>query len=151
MKEKLRIRLAIITSYVEICLGTLLLIALIISTIQMITPLFGMNIEHFHDYLEQIFTLIIGVEALKMIYKHSPGSAIEVLLYTIARSLVVNHGSTIDNLLAIFSILLLFAIRKYLFVPSFGSHPAIHEHPDAELKKESAEAVYAEQHTASIH
>ena len=44
-----------------------------------------------------------------------------MLLYAIARTMILGHGSTMDNLLGVFSIGLIFVIRKFLFVPSFGS------------------------------
>ena len=62
-----------------------------------------------------------------MLAKHTPGSAIEVLLFAIARQMVVEHTSPLENLIGIVTIALIFAIRKFLFVPSFGEHSAFHE------------------------
>ena len=50
-----------------------------------------------------------------MLCKHSPGTVVEVLLFAIARQLIVEHTSTYDNLIGIISIAILFAVRKYLF------------------------------------
>ena len=56
-----------------------------------------------------------------MLAKHSPGSALEVLLYAIARNMILGHGTAIENLLGVASIGLIFVIRKFCFVPSFGA------------------------------
>ena len=66
-----------------------------------------------------------------MLAKHTPGSAIEVLLFAIARQMVVGHTSSLENLIGIVTIALIFAIRKFLFVPSFGEHSAFHKEEDA--------------------
>ena len=52
---------------------------------------------------------------------------IDVLLFAIARQMVVEHTSPLENLIGIVTIALIFAIRKFLFVPSFGEHSAFHE------------------------
>lgn len=78
--------------------------------------------EAFTTFLRSVFNVVIGIEFVKMLAKHSPGSAIEVLLFAIARQMVVEHTSPVENLLSILAILLIFVIRKYLFVPAFGAH-----------------------------
>ena len=78
--------------------------------------------EAFTTFLCSAFNVVIGIEFVKMLAKHSPGSAIEVLLFAIARQMVVEHTSPVENLLSILAILLIFVIRKYLFVPAFGAH-----------------------------
>jgi len=78
--------------------------------------------EAFTTFLRSAFNVVIGIEFVKMLAKHSPGSAIEVLLFAIARQMVVEHTSPVENLLSILAILLIFVIRKYLFVPAFGAH-----------------------------
>ena len=75
--------------------------------------------------------IVIGIEFIKMLAKHSPGSSLEVLLYAIARHLVVGHDSALENLLSVGAIALIFIVRKYFFVPAFGAHlPDGHLAPD---------------------
>ena len=50
-----------------------------------------------------------------MCIRDRPATVIEVLLFAIARQLIVEHTSTLDNLIGIISIAILFAVRKYLF------------------------------------
>lgn len=125
--SKIRSVMSLATEVIEVILGIMLTAAVAICAIQLIPDLFNLHvniqsIELFRVYLEAIFTLVIGVEALRMIYKHSPGSAIEVLLYAIARELIVKETTPLENLISIISIAILFAVRKFLFVPAFGAH-----------------------------
>ncbi len=78
LKGKLRYFLSVCATYLEILLSAILAMALLICAVQMIPPLFSLEIngdtEIFHSFLEDIFTLILGVEALKMLCKHSTGA-----------------------------------------------------------------------------
>ena len=82
-------------------------------------------------FLERSLDIVIGIEFIKMLAKHSPGSSLEVLLYAIARHLVVGHDSALENLLSVGAIALIFIVRKFFFVPAFGAHlPDGHPAPD---------------------
>lgn len=126
MKWKIRVYLANAASFLEILLACQLAVALLLCSLELIPSLFhlAVNAEHinpFHEYLEALFVLVIGTEALKMLCKHTPGSALEVMLFTIAREMVVKETSPFENLIVVLSIGVIFAIRKYLYVPAFGS------------------------------
>ncbi len=69
------------------------------------------------DFLATAFTVVIGIEFLKMLSRHNMSSVVEVLLFAIARQMVIEHTSAVENLLMVFSIAILFTIRKYLFIP----------------------------------
>ena len=73
-----------------------------------------------HTFLERALDIVIGIEFIKMLAKHSPGSVLEVLLYAIARHMIVGHEDAVQNLVSVGAIALIFIIRKYFFVPSFG-------------------------------
>ena len=125
--SKIRAVMSMATEAMALALGIMLTVAVVICAIQLIPQLWGLHtsLDHMEDFrgcLEAVFTRVIGVESLKMIYKHSPGSAIEVLLYAIARELIVKETTPLENLIGIISIAILFAVRKYLFVPAFGAH-----------------------------
>ena len=68
----------------------------------------------FKDILSALFILVIGIELAKMLIKHTPESVIDVLLFTIARQLVMYHDRPIDNLIGVIAIGVLFAAKKYL-------------------------------------
>ena len=73
----------------------------------------------FHEFLEFALMLVVGIEFTKMLVKHTPGSVLEVLLFAIARHLVLNHDNGIENVLCIIAIAGIFAIRRFLHCDSF--------------------------------
>ena len=71
---------------------------------------------NYEDLLETCFNLIIGVELIRMVYIHTPETVFEVLLFAIARQVIIDHSSPINSLIGVIAIAVLFATRKYLFV-----------------------------------
>ena len=125
IKSLLRDQVAELASFLEVIISVLVLIGLVISAIpvarEMLSLWTGGSTDAFQTFLGHAFNLVIGIEFIKMLAKHSPGSALEVLLYAIARNMILGHGTAIENLLGVGAIGLIFVIRKYLFVPSFGA------------------------------
>ena len=72
-----------------------------------------------HEFLENTLTLVIGIEFIKMLIKHTPRSVVEVLLFAIARHAILVGGTALENLLTILSIAVIFAVRKFIFIESF--------------------------------
>ena len=113
----------------------LLLVALLLSIVPLLELMPGLlthgDSVEVREFLERALDIVIGIEFIKMLAKHSPGSSLEVLLYAIARHLVVGHDSAIENLLSVGAIALIFIVRKFFFVPAFGAHlPDGHPAPD---------------------
>ena len=103
--------------------------------------LFDGNEVEIRIFLERSLDIVIGIEFIKMLAKHSPGSSLEVLLYAIARHLVVGHDSAVENLLSVGAIALIFIVRKFFFVPAFGAHlPDGHPAPDLSTRQSSIPA-----------
>lgn len=132
MKENLRHRIALLASLVEILLSALVLLAVLLVSWRLLFEVFDLcktatATEGFTTFLGHAFNVIIGIEFIKMLAKHTPGATIEVLLFSLAREMVVEHTTPVENLISIITIALVFVIRKYLFVPSFGEHLAYHD------------------------
>ena len=51
-----------------------------------------------------------------MLYLHTPMTVFEVLLFAIARQIIIDHSSPVNSLLGVIAIAILFATRKFLFV-----------------------------------
>lgn len=122
LKRKLRKSVARLSSYIEIFISILILIGIFVATINLGIELIGISKEALiapeitvpiEEYLATGLELIVGVEFVKMISKHTVGSTIDVLLFAIARKLVVSHGSSIDLLLGILGIAILFVVKYY--------------------------------------
>ncbi len=134
-RTSLRNRIIQASSLLEVLLSGLVLIGLLLSVVPLIRwmpgLLFDGNEAEIRTFLERSLDIVIGIEFIKMLAKHSPGSSLEVLLYAIARHLVVGHDSAVENLLSVGAIALIFIVRKFFFVPAFGAHlPDGHPAPD---------------------
>lgn len=126
-KEAMRRKIAFMASVLEIVISALVLVAIVIAGVRTVGEVAGIafssNVaDDFNTVLGHALSLVIGVEFIKMLAKHTPGSAIEVLVFAIARQMVVQHTTPLENLITIVTIGLLFFIRKFLFVSSFGAH-----------------------------
>ncbi len=124
MKKRIIKGLSRVTDALEIIISGIVLLAIALSAVRLLldTGIFSgkmPELEIFDDFLSSALGLVVGVEFIKMLLKHTPGAAIEVLLYAIARELVVKHTSTWETLVGILAIGAVFAIRKYLFIDSF--------------------------------
>ncbi|MBE5916500.1 MAG: hypothetical protein E7273_06595 [Pseudobutyrivibrio ruminis] len=73
----------------------------------------------FEVYIDQLmntaFSIIIIIEFIRMLIRHSMNTVVEVLIFAIARGLVVGHVDSINALISIVAIGVLLACRKFLF------------------------------------
>lgn len=120
MKKSIRNKILQIADILEMIIGILLAISIAVLILFLANDLkvimFSDNqLESFNNFLSTAFNLVIGIEFIKMLSKHNPETVIEVLLFALARQLIVEHTSTMENLIGIISIAILFAVRKYLF------------------------------------
>ena len=65
-------------------------------------------------YLNNILTIVVGLEFVRMLINLTPANTLEVLIVAIARQVIVDHGSPLSNIVCIACIGGLFAIRKFL-------------------------------------
>ena len=101
-RTSLRNRIIQASSLLEVLLSGLVLIGLLFSVVPLIRWMPGLQFDgneaEIRTFLERSLDIVIGIEFIKMLAKHSPGSSLEVLLYAIARHLVVGHDSAVDKL-----------------------------------------------------
>ncbi|MCC2253990.1 transporter [Ruminococcus sp. CLA-AA-H200] len=113
--------LTYLTRVLEFIIAVLLACGIIIMTFDMavsIDALTNLSIyPNYDDLLTGCFNLIIGVELIRMLYLHTPITVFEVLLFAIARQIIVDHSSPLNSLLGVIAIAILFATRRFLFSP----------------------------------
>ena len=116
---KISSRIAKVVVILEAILAFLLALGVVIGSVDIlryfkiiyITP----PMETFsvmQTFLGHILTLVIGLELVVMLVRHTPSSVIEVLLYAIARKMIIESKSMFDILLGIIAIGGLFFINK---------------------------------------
>ena len=125
-KRIFRDQIAEAAGILEVVLSGIVLAALLMSIVPLVELMPGLLTDadslEIRTFLERALDIVIGIEFIKMLAKHSPGSVLEVLLYAIARHMVVGHESALDNLISVGAIALIFVVRKFFFVPAFGAH-----------------------------
>ena len=108
-----------ISRYVEIALSIVILVVIALAGVRLIMEIAGtsvssMDTEFFTSFLSQALSLVVGVEFVKMLCQHSAQTVVEVLMFATARQMVVEHLGSVETLIGVLSIAVLFAIRKYL-------------------------------------
>ena len=73
--------------------------------------------EALNEFLQNALSLVVGVEFVKMLVKHTPDNVVEVLIFAISRHLIVYHLTMWEMLIGIVCFAVLFAIRRFLFIP----------------------------------
>ena len=108
-----------LSSLLEIVIAIMLTIGIVLLCIRMAFSLGNIpNLDlypNYEDLLETCFNLIIGVELIRMVYHHTPNTVFEVLLFAIARQIIIDHSSAWGSLIGVCAIAVLFATRKFLF------------------------------------
>ena len=103
--------------YFEILIAFIVIIGLIITLTTVPHEMLNLYISGgFNDFLKMTFNIIIGIELLKMLCSHDLDSVVEVLLFAVARSIIIEHMPILETLIGIIAIAVLFLIRKFLFV-----------------------------------
>ena len=59
-------------------------------------------------------TIVVGIEFVKMLLLYTPRAVTDVLLFAIARQLVVSHTTSLETLLGVAAVALIFVIKKFL-------------------------------------
>ena len=110
-----------ISRYTEIVLSAVMLLVIITLIVPMLynflrIPLLNITPEQFTEFLGNALTLLIGVEFVKMLAKHTAENLLEVLMFAIARQMVVEHLNMTETLIGVIAIGIIFTVRKYLLL-----------------------------------
>lgn len=65
-------------------------------------------------FLEDMFSIVVGIEFIKMLCKPSPENVIEVLVFLISRHMIIESSSALDIFLSVLSVALLYGVRYAL-------------------------------------
>lgn len=122
MRDYLQSKIYRLSYYLEMFISLILTLVILLLAGKLLVDVFDFGFltgdaDVFSYYLENALNLAVGVELIKMLCKHTPGTVVEVLMFAIARGIVVAHSSAWNTLIGVFCIVLLFATRKYLFIP----------------------------------
>ncbi|MDX8417535.1 MAG: hypothetical protein SOS22_05580 [Absicoccus sp.] len=102
--------------WIEVIMAIILILVVVIQCFDIIAqlPSFFFNKVPLSDVLSYVFNFIITIEFVRMLLIHSMESVTEVLIFAIARSIIVGHPEAIALFFEICCIFLLLSARKYL-------------------------------------
>ena len=108
-----------VARYTEIILSIVILVVIALAGLRLImsiseVSIWNMDISFFTEFLANALSLVVGVEFVKMLCRHSAQTVVEVLMFATARQMVVEHMEPIQTLIGVLAIAILFAIRKFL-------------------------------------
>ena len=92
------------------------ILAAIISLLKDNLSIFGELLEDmttFRHYLEKIFVLVIGIEFLEMLCHPTSDNVVQVLIFLVARHMIVGETTPFEDFISVLSIAVLFVLRKY--------------------------------------
>ncbi len=95
----------------------------------------------FQEYIAFILLLVVGLELGIMLVRHTPESVVEVMLYAVARKMLIYSSEPLDMLFGVVTLAALYAIKLYMLR---GSHPfqdsrQYEDNPFAPITEEEAE------------
>ena len=111
------------------------ILAAIISLLKDNLSIFGELLEDmttFRHYLEKIFVLVIGIEFLDMLCLPTSDNVVQVLIFLVARHMIVGETTPFEDFISVLSIAVLFVLRKYMHTGDKGKkakHKAAAELP----------------------
>ena len=122
IKKKILSKLYGISYYLEMFISLLLIVVIIFLSVKLVINIFDINFmlsneDVFTYFMENAMSLAVGVELIKMLCKHSASTVVEVLLFAIARQIIVSHSSVMNMVAGALCIVALLATRKFLFLP----------------------------------
>jgi len=106
-----------IAGILELILSIIIILLVIVSIYRLAFDAYysGKNIEiAVSDILSTSFSVIIAIEFVKMLVKHSVVIAIEVLTFSVVRQMIVKHLEPLSILTCIAGLTILLFARKYL-------------------------------------
>lgn len=126
MKKKINEVIYQVARYMEIAFSSIILIVIAIMVVPILhelfqTPFLSMDKAYFNEFLATSLTLVVGVEFVKMLCKHTAETVLEVLMFATARQMVVEHMKPLEILTGVIAIAVLFAVRKYLLIHTEGT------------------------------
>ena len=68
----------------------------------------------FIHYLEQVLMLVIGIEFLQMLCRPNADNVMEILIFLVARHMIIGDTSPYEDFVSVISIGLLCVVRRFL-------------------------------------
>ena len=133
MGKKIRRFMNGISELLELIMAAVVLVAIIVALFSLKGPFTEfvnnyMKEGAFLTFMGYILNIVIGIEFFKMLCKPGADTVLEVLMFVIARHMIIHDTNAVENLLTIVGIAIIFVIKKYF-------HTTWEDHDEGALRK----------------
>ena len=116
--EKLKQGYTNLSEWLEHIMAAIVLIAIVIAIASLWEPFkeflhTRMESGSFLEYMASVFDIVIGIEFFKLLCKPRKDTMLEVLMFVIARHMIIEHTTAVENLLSIIAISILIIVDRY--------------------------------------
>ncbi len=117
--NKVRKILSKMSGILEKVIAGFLIVGIAVGCINLFIQTMDISLASYSGYIESIlvtaFNMVMAIEFVRMLIKHSLNSIMEVLIYSFARSVAIGHMDAVMTVISIVSIVLLLLSRKFFF------------------------------------
>ncbi|MDE6845817.1 MAG: hypothetical protein K2J99_08640 [Lachnospiraceae bacterium] len=110
MCEALEMAVALI-----VLIGILMTIFSLLSDFEIFQSMLEDTTE-FKPFLEEIFVIVIGIEFLQMLCRPNSDNVMEVLIFLVARHMIIGDTTPFEDFVSVISIGLLCVVRRFLHI-----------------------------------
>lgn len=122
MRQTFRTKVLAVASYLENVLAAVVLIAVALMSIQLVSDIIPIarsafdtsRAFPFETFIEDALKLVIGIEFVKMLVRYTAESVVEILLFAMARKLIAGSSTSLDIVVGISAVAVLFVIRRFI-------------------------------------
>ena len=116
--EKLKQGYTNLSEWLEHIMAAIVLIAIVIAIASLWEPFKEFlhtrtESGSFLEYMASVFDIVIGIEFFKLLCKPRKDTMLEVLIFVIARHMIIEHTTAVENLLSIIAISILIIVDRY--------------------------------------
>ena len=125
MRQYLKNEVFKVSKWVELFISAIIMIAVIGGTIYLVKDVVQLMMNYptsrdIYKFVGVAFNLVICIEFVKMLCKHTPDTLVEVMMFAIARQMIVEHTSPQQNLIVVLAIaIFILRSKKILFLEKF--------------------------------
>lgn len=112
--QKLCDALEMVMALIVLC-GIVITILSLVSDYEIFLSMLG-DADKFRAFLEDVFVIVIGIEFLQMLCKPNSDNVMEVLIFLVARHMIVGETTPFEDFISVISVGLLCVVRRYLHV-----------------------------------
>lgn len=109
----------------ELIMAVIVLIGIVLAIISMVrdvdlTQSLFQDTANFKEFLVNVFAIVIGIEFLEMLCRPNPDNVIQVLVFLIARHMIVGDTSPYEDFVSVISVAILLLLSRYLHIGKKG-------------------------------